>query len=528
MNIDVLYRNHKSLKQSVNTILSSAKDIEGLIKHTEPSISQIIENISKSAENLKKVISKWKVSILFVGNYNSGKSSIINKLFDIKGKDQQETGVLPSKKFYTITKEQDIKATLEGSYKLVNSDELKYVHVIDTPGININPKLFNIEKGVFINLIQNSDIVVYVFDVFQIFSNGYTDYYTTYLSYQNPNKYFIVNKSESLLPNEEGEIKRHLIKEFNIDAQKLYVVSTFTNKGLAEFKEEIDKVISRVLQDRINTIRQSIHTISVEVEKADRLVEEKIQEQKILLNELSLKRQEFERKFNLLSNEANSYFYDEFMIAIQEKIYEFLEHPVEERQKMYYSISSKLEYQVGKIFDKIKDDYRQTLAEFLKQNKKDDLYSYVEKVVSKNQVEVSQVISSFTENLKRYGDSVPQKKDISLLTIIFLPLSLSIASALIFKVIMLSVYAFALPFVIMLLLKLYFHYRLKQHFESVKQKIIAESVNMHKKISDTLKDTFTEIYSNIDENYFKSFQRLTDIKYLIQNIKQHLSNFSIK
>ncbi len=106
------------------------KSLEAEIK--ELSSEELLKRLEAVKENLENLF-----SIVFIGEFSTGKSSIINALL---GEEVLAEGITPTTDEITILKYGDMKGqeTLEGSrYISLSQERLKGIYIVDTPGTNV-------------------------------------------------------------------------------------------------------------------------------------------------------------------------------------------------------------------------------------------------------------------------------------------------------------------------------------------------------------------------------------------------------
>jgi small GTP-binding protein len=106
------------------------KSLEAEIK--ELSSEELLKRLEAVKENLENLF-----SIVFIGEFSTGKSSIINALL---GEEVLPEGITPTTDEIAILKYGDMKGqeTLEGSrYISLSQERLKGIYIVDTPGTNV-------------------------------------------------------------------------------------------------------------------------------------------------------------------------------------------------------------------------------------------------------------------------------------------------------------------------------------------------------------------------------------------------------
>ncbi|NPA94474.1 MAG: dynamin family protein [Thermodesulfobacteria bacterium] len=177
------------MQQSVNIRAKELKEkIEGIIPKR---LSGVFECYGFSIDDLMTPI-KWKPLVLIIGNYSSGKSTFINEFL---GMDVQRTGQAPTDDSFTILtapEEGESPGDLTGStvvaderfpfgglrkfgekllshlvMKRIDSDKLKDIAIIDTPGmldsVTEQDRGYDF-LGVIGELARLSDLIVLMFD----------------------------------------------------------------------------------------------------------------------------------------------------------------------------------------------------------------------------------------------------------------------------------------------------------------------------------------------------------------------------
>ena len=118
---------HKELIENEKELLNSL--IEEIEKLSDESLLEKVREAKNLLENL--------FSIVFIGEFNTGKSSIINAII---GKEVLPEGITPTTDKITVLKYgEDASEQIEnGNLMLsVQNEKLKDICIVDTPGTNV-------------------------------------------------------------------------------------------------------------------------------------------------------------------------------------------------------------------------------------------------------------------------------------------------------------------------------------------------------------------------------------------------------
>lgn len=106
------------------------KELQNLLKNRiHHSLLPLFEKYNRDFSDLESLL-KWKPIVLLIGNYSSGKSTLINEL---TGEDIQRTGQAPTDDSFTIITHdggEEAGAEIPGS-SLVNDDSLPFTALKD-------------------------------------------------------------------------------------------------------------------------------------------------------------------------------------------------------------------------------------------------------------------------------------------------------------------------------------------------------------------------------------------------------------
>lgn len=304
------------MESKVNLIASIAEDLD--LKDLLFEIEEIKQRLF--AHN-KEII------IPIVGEFSSGKTSLLNALSDSKKLETASaatTAVIYEMYFGAeneaaeIIKNDGSMSTIN-NLSLINNDELKDVScirvydtsirvpdstiLVDTPGLSSNnPK--HIEA--LSSYLPKADALFLCIDANQQLTKSMADFLTLNSLSHLP-LYLIVTKSDTKAPSELKDIKNYIAKNIKISVEKVITISS-KNNDLKEFDELLlevqsskNEIINRALQFKVNSIinylskylKNLIETSSYGNDLKDEL-EQKQQELRKL-----------ERSIDLLINDVN-------------------------------------------------------------------------------------------------------------------------------------------------------------------------------------------------------------------------------
>jgi len=132
--------------------------MEELLKETKAVLKGLnLEHLIKYVDDLERSIEK--VHIAFVGEYNAGKSSLINTLLDrevVAERDLPTTNRIVLITYCPIEKREKLDASTD--LICINDTKLKDIVLVDTPGLS---SAIEEHETTLFNYLHKADLIVY-------------------------------------------------------------------------------------------------------------------------------------------------------------------------------------------------------------------------------------------------------------------------------------------------------------------------------------------------------------------------------
>ncbi|MGH7884111.1 MAG: dynamin family protein, partial [Thermodesulfobacteriota bacterium] len=237
-------------------------------KHTEDSLKLKIKSAVENLDNL--------FLIVFMGEFSTGKSSVINALI---GEKILKVGITPTTDRITLIKYGERSEKLEGGVLNIEVPNIKLENTIlvDTPGTNVTIEQ---HKKITEDFIPKSDIIFFTIGAERAVTSSEYDFIKFLKDEWNKNIVFLLNKVDIAKDNDELEeltdyTKNELKRLFGIDPVIIPVSAKLElennpGSGFNDLNKLIFKILSQEERLRIklnSSIDLSIH-LSLETEKA--------------------------------------------------------------------------------------------------------------------------------------------------------------------------------------------------------------------------------------------------------------------
>ncbi|RIZ58201.1 dynamin family protein [Paraclostridium bifermentans] len=203
------------IESPVRNYLMKEKDVpfKKIIKHN---LEEVMNNFDIL---LEKPYSQLKLAIM--GEVKSGKSTLVNA---IVGREVSEVDVLEATSsiiniFYNEEETYDIDQNCINIG--INSDVLKDISIVDTPGLK---SITSENENKSIKYIQNADIILYVFDSTHIGQEDIKDVVELIASYGKP-IVGVLNKGDLLHDNHQ-EVLEYIEDEYDLYIDKFFIISS--------------------------------------------------------------------------------------------------------------------------------------------------------------------------------------------------------------------------------------------------------------------------------------------------------------
>lgn len=241
------------------------------------------EEVATDLDLIKKRLNSNNKDIVIplVGEFSSGKTSIINNLTDNKkletaskpvtatifeiyfGKEKSYAEIVDKENTTIVDKIEDIKNESVSDKDLIRIFDTSTkvpssTILVDTPGLSSNDMK---HKIALTSYLPKSDAIFLVIDINQQITKTLVDFIeTTKLSQKAV--YLIVNKCDTKTPSEIENVKSYIAKEIDLPIQNMVCISTVKNEmnELYQLLEEIQKnkneIINRALTQRVESIKE--------------------------------------------------------------------------------------------------------------------------------------------------------------------------------------------------------------------------------------------------------------------------------
>lgn len=203
------------IESPVRNYLMKEKNVpfKKIIKHN---LEEVMNNFDIL---LEKPYSQLKLAIM--GEVKSGKSTLVNA---IVGREASEVDVLEATSsiiniFYNEEETYDIDQNCINIG--INSDVLKDISIVDTPGLK---SITSENENKSIKYIQNADIILYVFDSTHIGQEDIKDAVELIASYGKP-IVGVLNKGDLLHDNHQ-EVLDYIEDEYDLYIDKFFIISS--------------------------------------------------------------------------------------------------------------------------------------------------------------------------------------------------------------------------------------------------------------------------------------------------------------
>ncbi|WGX75497.1 dynamin family protein [Paraclostridium bifermentans] len=203
------------IESPVRNYLMKEKNIpfKKIIKHN---LEEVMNNFDIL---LEKPYSQLKLAIM--GEVKSGKSTLVNA---IVGREVSEVDVLEATSsiiniFYNEEETYDIDQNCINIG--INSDALKDISIVDTPGLK---SITSENENKSIKYIQNADIILYVFDSTHVGQEDIKDAVELISSYGKP-IVGVLNKGD-LLHDDHQEVLEYIEDEYDLYIDKFFIISS--------------------------------------------------------------------------------------------------------------------------------------------------------------------------------------------------------------------------------------------------------------------------------------------------------------
>lgn len=367
-------------------------------------ISQLI-NISNSVNRrdiatdlafLEKRLNSENKEIIIplVGEFSSGKTSIINSLMDNNkletaskattatifeiyfGKDKSYAEVIQNNSVEVFENIEDIKNSEVSEKEVVRIYDTSTkvpasTIIVDTPGLSSSDVR---HKLALTSYLPNSDAIFLVIDINQQITRSLLDFVDTTKISGKP-IYLIINKCDTKTQQEVEEVKEYIAKEIKLSINNVVCISTKNNdlRELYELLNEIQKDKNTIVNNAINVRVKNIkETLSIYISElmnnmsSDNSLDEIIYEQKLKLEKIN-------NNINKLISDAEEEIVDknkEYEILFNKNVSEKLENIVANRgNNMENEVFSTVNQTSQIILNNYEQDIKSILSRLARERK---------------------------------------------------------------------------------------------------------------------------------------------------------------
>lgn len=333
------------------------------------------ENVKEEINSLKEKLSKSNLNIVLVGEFNAGKSSLINSYYGISLPTNitPETAtiwkVIISDENKIVVKFKDNTKKIvnsEDEVKNLNQQEISYIDyyiksennngviIVDTPGLS---SLDDFHKEALEGYIQEADVVLVLADVAQGLVKSTIDFLNNNI--ENSQKlYLILTKSDIVSQNDIERQKNYIKDKFKF----LQDVIAVSQNDISELQTILEKILQdkeSIIKHRVEIKLKSICKFLIPmIDKQIKLNQNSSSEE--LLKEMKEVRKKRDEIYNLIRNE-------------RVKFEGNLDNYIKELQDDFENIlKSKVEWIVDALYDEnlkesIDDRFQQAIQLSLKE-----------------------------------------------------------------------------------------------------------------------------------------------------------------
>jgi len=230
-----------------------------------------IKPLLSQLEEVEKRAYDDKVSLAFLGEFNAGKSSLINALFEIPEDYKLKEGATPTtdrvcqvvygEKYDDV--ERDNIRTIKIPY-----ENLRNIKILDTPGTN-SPFQEHTQKAK--ESILKSDFIIFVSSMDQPFSESQRNFLREIKERGGRVLLYIINKSDQE-KSEEGrqEIYNYVRQQLNqigLSTVEILFVSVKDGENLQKLKEILLQNLHKLFKDKVNSVLEKVRVIRNDLEQ---------------------------------------------------------------------------------------------------------------------------------------------------------------------------------------------------------------------------------------------------------------------
>ena len=251
----------------INQLNMQLKELDDIMSKVD-----FLAPFRKTLMSLKEKLKEGRLNAVFVGEFNSGKTSLINSLFGL----DLPTNVLPETatiwRIYIANVDKPVIEvnTIDGQKhrvedfqeaKSYDPKQVKFIDVfiyadvdegitiVDTPGLS---SLETHHQEVLKNFIDEADVLLVTVDINQGITKSLKQFIETGLK-EKRRTYVIITKADTKPGKSSQELKRYILSEFPDFIDDVIIVSA-KNGSLGELK----KLLEKISQEKERIIAESV------------------------------------------------------------------------------------------------------------------------------------------------------------------------------------------------------------------------------------------------------------------------------
>ncbi|MEO1339858.1 MAG: dynamin family protein [Cyanobacteria bacterium J06635_13] len=265
-------------QQLFDRSLQTIQQVEGLFVEAKA----LFPNFAPDTEVLKQQLAN-PFSIFICGEFNAGKSSLLNQL---NNQDIAKVGFLPTT--------QEINA--------YNPDGFGGLVFIDSPGTN---SIIEQHQELTENYLQQADIILFVTSVERPLSKSEQDFLTLVDQTWARKIIVVINKSDLVAEGEAQQIREYVsegLKEILAEMPPVFAISAKTGSGLDELKSFLLAFLAEgeKVKLKLTGPQNSLLVYLEQLEQQNESIKTKLESDKIVFDRTSRRIEERLEEYNLL------------------------------------------------------------------------------------------------------------------------------------------------------------------------------------------------------------------------------------
>lgn len=230
-----------------------------------------IKPLLSQLEEVEKRAYDDKISLAFLGEFNAGKSSLINALFEMPEDYKLKEGATPTTdrvcqvvygEEYDIVERDNIR-TIKIPY-----ENLRNIKILDTPGTN---SVFQEHTQKAKESILKSDFIIFISSMDQPFSESQRNFLREIKERGGRVLLYIINKSDQE-KSEEGrqEIYNYVRQQLNqigLSTIEILFVSVKDGENLQKLKEILLQNLHKLFKDKVYSVLEKARVVRNDLEK---------------------------------------------------------------------------------------------------------------------------------------------------------------------------------------------------------------------------------------------------------------------